>query len=402
MSDSSDSDDFLGYVPFPATKRKRTVVTLTPSPKPPVTLQTPDTSGTAESKMDDAARTEAEAKKKINLAFVPSQVSDPSTLFWRKTSGKKKAKGRATLQWYPCRECHPDEGIGLNIPQKWDNKAKVLVQYIEGTSFDCREIIPRSSLIPFHGDDGGSTAKSSERMAWCPQKIKEMSDRNRKSKKKAFSDESSIRAMELYMEKVLDVSISRMKELKAKAKTASEDLRDLQHLQDEGEEQSPHSTTGSAIISQSQGDNETDECSSTDEYEDCQDRKTQVLRPGDIVEYYQPNQVFGDSRFLGKAEIEAINCSKEMVLKLRGGVFLDRDQKVKRIKVMKRKKLEDFDGQWMRIRDYKLRSATLKTSRETGMKAEAIRLKRVIDEKKQKTVKKLKDEGLEQFTGFLE
>jgi hypothetical protein len=162
-------------------------------------------------------------------------------------------------------------------------------------------------------------------------------------------------------------------------------------------------SSSSAIISQSQEveRSDHDEYSSEDFSNVMRRGKTKdfILRPGDQIAFYQPNMVHGDKRAYREAVIESIDCKKDLVITLQGGSFLDRDQKVRRIKKFLRGKLEDDDGNWTTVRDFKLASAKLKGP--IGVAAEAKRLKEIVDRQKQITKEKLKEEGLEGFGGFL-
>ena len=419
MSDSSDDDDLLSFTPFKgANKRQRTASTSPPPPSHQKSSEN-DTSAInkseAELETDQIDETQAEARRKVNTSFVPTRVESPSMLYWHKISNKKKK-----VNWYPCRECHQDEVIGLKLPQTWDNEEKALIQYIEGTSFGSRTLVARKSLFLYNGNEiktddtdtpgnGNLDSDETEAPCWCPTKLKETSKRNRKRRTKEFCNEACVRAMELYMEKVLDTSIERMKELREKREAkVKEEIKEQQEWQlsqnllkedNGGDGQSPF-PLDSAIISQSQEDN--DDYSSSDDFNTLSKhtRKKLLLRPGDIIGYYEPNQTFGDAKYLRRGEVEEIDCRKEMVLRVSGGVYFDKEAKVKLIKRIMRGKYEDFNGVWMHVEDYKLISATTK-KKVSGMKARALELKKVIDEKKKEAVENMKTEGLGKFTDFV-
>ncbi len=329
------------------------------------------------------------------------------------------------MTWHPCRECHHDEGIGLDIPDSWDNDQKALVQYVEGTKFGLRALVSRKTLFPYHGNepekqDNGvvNNFNGTENNAdcWCPEKLKLMSQCNRKNRSKEFSDEACVRAMELYMEKVLHTAIERMMELKEQQEAEAKKEVEIQKewtlsVQDHDDDndnahQSPL-VTNSAIISQSQEDligEEGGNYSSSDDVNllsQCQTSRKLPIRPGDIIQYYEPNQIFGDTSYLREAEVEEIDCKTEMVLRASGGIYLGKDEKVKLIKRVIRGKLQDFNGNWMYIGDYKLKSAKTIKNCKSGIEAKANELKKVLEKQKQEASEKLKEKGLEKFADFI-
>jgi hypothetical protein len=387
------------------------------------------------------------ALKKAETSSVPDGIKHPNMLFWRKLSHRKKigkskrGNDHCSFQWYPCRTCSPDEVSGLNLPQKWDVQKKVLVQYLEGTGFTTREIVLKNHLVPHYGEernmkgngridsqlqnDGGNLNNNSENFQehqyeWCPVAMREMSNRNRKSRKKLFHDETCVLAMELYMKKVMDTAVQRMNmnltetnDEEAPYKVKDDDNQSCSsplksELQDRGSnnDEKFSSCTNSLLISQDACEHEVDcshEANSDDESAIVLpfNRTKETLRAGDVIEYYQPNMVFGDDRAYRKARIDEIACKKEMVLKLQGGDYLDRDQRVKRLQKMSRGKLVPCDEEWVHLRNFRLRSGKLKGIEHGGILEEAKQMKESISRNKEMMKKTLKSEGLEMFGDFL-
>ena len=351
------------------------------------------------------------ARRKVKMSFVPVQLESPSMLYWCKQISRKKTN------WYPCRECHQDEVIGLDLPQTWNKAESALVQFIEGTRFGKKSLVARNKLLPY----GGKVVKSDVRTehqhfssshakhqneikapCWCPSMMINMSKRNRMSKQKIFSTEECVKAMELYMVKVLETSIQRMK-AKVEVQEEMENCSQLHETEELNQNlrQIKNYSPGSAIISQSQ--EEDDNYSSSDDFHSLsqQIRKKIPLRPGDIIEYYEPNQVFGDKLYLRSAEIEEINCQSEMIVRISGGVYLSKDQKVRLLKRILRGKLKDINGRWMKVEDYKLTSAKTNRTEKVGVAAHAAELKEIIELKKKEAIEQLKDKGLEKFSSFI-
>jgi len=394
-SDLDSDDELLNFQAFSNKKQKREI-----NKDDVLTSRAPRTSRSG-SKVEKTVSNETKALRIVSCASVPSEVRHPRDLYWHKEIKKRGSKKTAPVQWHPCRTCHPDDATGLNLPEKWDQSKKSLVQYIEGTGFKHLSLVGKSTLVPYHGkNDNEKNPADVIVHEWCSDKMNKLANQNRKSRKKHFQDEASITAMELYMKKVMKAAVERMQE-KKKCQDSEDEME--QEMKPDSSSTECQLSSSSAIISQSQEveRSDHDEYSSEDFSNMMRRGKTKdfILRPGDQIAFYQPNMVHGDKRAYREAVIESIDCKKDLVITLQGGSFLDRDQKVRRIKKFLRGKLEDDDGNWTTVRDFKLASAKLKGP--IGVAAEAKRLKEIVDRQKQITKEKLKEEGLEGFGGFL-
>lgn len=391
-------------------------------------------------KEDDNDLLRARAMKKALTSSVPDAIQHPNMLFWSKPSqnrSKNKSKRAGSnhyYEWYPCRTCSPDEVSGLNLPQNWDTTKKVLVQYLEGTGFSKRELILKNRLVPYHGKDSNMERNDDERIenaqqdgqecyspiiegdrnetqtfVWCPLAMEEMSNRNRKSRKKLFQDESNVLAMELYMKRVMDTAVERMKSnhqicsspLTSKVNESKPNTQSVS---------SSSRNSNSVMVSQDIICENDPEHAQQDEEDDSDDdsnlltpspRAKETLRAGDVIAYYQPNMIFGDQRAYREARIDEIACKKELVLKLQGGDYLDRNQRVKRLEKMSRGNLVPCDESWIHLHNFRLQSGKIKGAKNTGIVEEAKRLKRSLDHNKEKMKEKLKSQGLDMFGNFL-
>mmetsp|Transcript_16643 Transcript_16643/g.24914 ORF Transcript_16643/g.24914 Transcript_16643/m.24914 type:complete len:403 (-) Transcript_16643:167-1375(-) len=396
-SDSDSDDELLNFQAFKSDTCKKPRRELDKEFPPPVIPKiSSSTSNDAEEKI---VSHEAKALKIVERATVPGEVKGPDHLYWYRDEKRKKGRKRKanTVHWLPCRTCHPDEAIGLNVgAEKWNQDKKVLIQFIEGTCFTQRSLVLKKQLVPYLGEN---SSDEDNLHAWCPEKLKQLSIQNGRSKKKGFQDETGIIAMELYMQKVLDTVVQRMQEIQ-KLEVQGIELDSSTHCEDI--EDSPKSS-GSALISQSQDVDESNcEGGYSSDGSDIairREKQKDVLRPGDHIAYYDPNAVHGDPRGYREAVVESINCKKELVLALQGGSFLDRQHRVQRIKKVFRGKLEDEDGTWKPVKSFKLQTARLKGT--IGVAAEAKRLKEIVSRQKQITTEKLKADGLGGFVGFL-
>uniref|UniRef100_A0A7S3QJV7 Uncharacterized protein n=1 Tax=Chaetoceros debilis TaxID=122233 RepID=A0A7S3QJV7_9STRA len=359
---------------------------------------------------------EDSAKRKAQIAYIPKEkVTRPSLLGWSKKFGKSRQK-KKQADYYPCRECHPDEGIGLDIDQGWDRNKKVLVQFIEGTEFTSRALISRNQLIPF---DNGEINGNSENI-WSPQLMNNCMERLRKDRRKKLKEKGNgkgtpnsdrvnnepdlfTRSMELYMQRVLGVAsqeeltqLNKEKELKLTGETEPSQPSSEQ-------ESSSNLSQASAIVSQSQ---ETIlEDSSSDD--DCnvfsrEKRKCERLRSGDVIEYYAPIGVFGDKRFHRQTTVQAVNPQKkDFVLELENGEFIPKNCKVRRIEMLLRGKKKDVEGSWKEIQAYKLLKARMKNQESSGITCSVKRIKAIVSKNQQEFLKKSKELGMGDATDFM-
>lgn len=385
---------------------------------------------TSSDSQDDTSNNQVRAMKKAQASSVPDGITHPNMLFWFKPSrGKgKKSKGGANkcyFQWKPCRICSPEEVSGLDLPQEWDYDKKALVQYVEGTGFALRQVVSKNRLVPYHGREEGPVSekmcddeknakqaknaveKSEGLFQWCPLAMEETCNNNRKSRRKMFQDESNVLAVELYLKKVMDTAVERMKRLKADEKkkevmdsgdrlVSSLSCEPQTHGNISDHEECSSSSPNSAIVSQ-------EVCESDDDstFVKASNRNKETLRAGDVIAYYQPNMIFGDERGFRTARIDEIACKKVMVLKLQGGDYLDREQRVKRLEKMFRGKLVSCDEPWVLLKNLRLRSGKLKGIQTTGIVEETKRIKRVLEKSNEETKEKLKSEGLGMYNTFL-
>ena len=84
------------------------------------------------------------AKRKMKHIRVSARIRSQSQLYWHRPS--------ETSEVHPCRTCEPDEALGLpDIPETWNEKRKVLVQYIVYPNIGDMRLVSRNELIPYHG-----------------------------------------------------------------------------------------------------------------------------------------------------------------------------------------------------------------------------------------------------------
>eukprot|EP00429_Kryptoperidinium_foliaceum_P035575 CAMPEP_0176170610 /NCGR_PEP_ID=MMETSP0120_2-20121206/87343_1 /TAXON_ID=160619 /ORGANISM="Kryptoperidinium foliaceum, Strain CCMP 1326" /LENGTH=299 /DNA_ID=CAMNT_0017508419 /DNA_START=14 /DNA_END=914 /DNA_ORIENTATION=- len=88
-------------------------------------------------------------------------------------------------------------------------------------------------------------------------------------------------------------------------------------------------------------------------------RTTKIeLRPGDVIEYFPPELVFGRKNSSKQSMIVGVNKKKSNPLNLESGDFLPKDSRVRRIaKMWRGKVVPDTKSVWRVIEDYSLPTA---------------------------------------------
>mmetsp|Transcript_3676 Transcript_3676/g.4324 ORF Transcript_3676/g.4324 Transcript_3676/m.4324 type:complete len:515 (+) Transcript_3676:177-1721(+) len=414
------------------------------------------------------ANVDIEAQRIANTSNIPIQtkLNSSTQLYWHFMKKKR------TKLYYPCKECHPDDAIGLDVPQQWDNEKKALVQYIEeGCQFDGVRLISRGVLVPFHGhghrgstsaskktkknskndigDDndndeqkqGGKRENESdmmEKQKWCSKTmtlyVKQI--RNLLKKKKNTEEHDinvRVRAMELYLQRVLDTSIEREKDLKLKEEKEQEEyIQEFDEVNENvGDSLSSKivetkisscavatnnntvvSTPSSAVISQEtchEESHDSDEDSLSDMESIEYKHKSESIRPHDIIEYYEPIGIFGDKRWLKQAQVLAVDPRGDPILQLSDGNYLDKETKVKRVMILRRGKMTDFskEGLYKQIQEYKLRKAVWKGNdngegiKSSGILMKAEQFREVIKKTQETMVENVKAAGLGDCTDFM-
>jgi len=389
----SDDDDLLNFVAFPkkkevqsdnlpisaATAVQNTAVSVSPSACSPCKV-------TQEYDDDETESAEKEAEKRARIASIPDVIKNPSELYWH-TRSKKGLKIHE-----PCRECHPDEALGLDIIQNWDPEKRVLVQYIEYVAPAERAVVNRKSLTPYHGYKNIKEVKASTPAVWCTEKLK-LLKRQRKIKK---WDAYELITEELYLQRILNHAI------------VKHEL--VQNIEDKKEKDALISSQINSCppnkhLEKVKARDFTSASSDEDDLEVGMKRcKSVQLRCGDVIEYYDPMFVFGNARGLKTATILAVNPKAYPVLKLSSDDVLPIETLVKRIQVMRRGKLVDNQekGEFNGIEWYKLwKDEKNLVNRSLSINKEAKRCRDIVVSAQERFNKKVQKIGLGDCTEIM-
>ena len=274
----------------------------------------------------------------------------------------------------PCRKCDPEEGRGLILTEV-DPSKNALIQYIEYPFMGQLEVVSLGVLIPYNGScgegikelkgndciqrDAGQEFNNNGK--WSPHICSLYSKQLEKDYTKLY-----IRTQFLHMGRILDNV--------TKATTESDEVVDTM-ARSSSDGHSDCAAQGSQLSSSVAiplnvetkickktviCDEEPfdDEIVSCDSHHSDTGHKTEMIRPGDILNYYSHLHVKGDSRGFREATVLSVNPRGKPILVLDNGEFLPSDTEIKRLKVMHRGKLIDHNSIYRRIESFKLRKAS--------------------------------------------
>lgn len=283
-------------------------------------------------------------------------------LGWQKAAKHKNQKENT---WYPCRLCHPDEGIGLFEKSYPD---RTLVRYLGYQSFTQGHY---AQIKPTEYFQLAVTNRESGMETY------------RKHLQKHFKeDKIARRAEELAVRAIWNIVEEREKTNSQHAKSTVKKVAKTTSLK----LPSPMSkkTLLKRTFSDSDSDYSSNEDSSDNDAEMKGEEKTskKPLRAGDVIQYYHPIGVAGKVDWLKRAVIVGVDAKdKKFPLNLDSGDYLDRSALVQRVKRRLRGELEACKyAAFKEIREYGL--TTTGTKEMLAMKATAEKWKRILQEGK--------------------
>ena len=306
--------------------------------------------------------------------MLPRDITAPSQLFWHKTTVKGVKK------YYPCcQSTNTDIASGLKLPKRetWDTTKKTFIHYVKSACLAMGEynVVSTSTLVPFHGNEV-STEGGDAVGQWCPQLCSAYETQMKKQLRKAGENELdtgvSVRSHMIFLEKILE-NAKVLEEQKTKLATAKQKktskIRPVNAMD-----------VDKMLLARSASD--TEESSSDDDgAEGVCERKTELIRPGDVIEYTDVMAIQGDKNYQMTSKILSVDPRRTPVLVLENGDFLPPETRVKRIKKIYRGNLLDCDkARYKPISDFKLSKASLVGAEgvAAGIKKEAERVGEVI------------------------
>lgn len=387
MDTDSDEDSLLDF-----DSNFKTTASAKKRPRTETTTVTNIDISPEKVKEDQEAKDRQKAKTRVDVRTVPPEIKHPNQLFWY----IKKSKGRkGTQKLFPCRKCDKSEGEHRGV-KDFDETKKNLVEYLDKDIE--MEPVPLGNLVPYHGQKETDVKEASAEYKWSPELLQQFRKQCENSKKKDYEDDVGILEAELYLEKVMDTAVEKMKELEEREK--SHDYIDFDELiskpppSDYNSGKDDADSPGSAIITQ--GSASDDENTITMRIIGA---KVGTLRVGDILQYYEPNATHGEDKDLKQNVIQKINARirdhSDICLTMEGGSLLPKNHKVRRVQKIFNNKLKDCSIGWAYVKDYRLIGGTLEG--DIGMKQEAQEVGKIFDKNNQELKQQLKSAGLGHF-----
>lgn len=277
-------------------------------------------------------------------------------LGWYKARTKKGKRGDT---WYPCRKCHPDEGIGL---------------------FEKKEITPNKILIRFLGYHSEFTGNYEQ----IPEnRFVPLSNENRQQGLESFKKDSKLKQfpIKLRTEELAIISMWEKVEEREKETVSNMNTKQTGLNVTKSQQLPAEKPTKKRVLV-----NEEDEesmCSDDDDDDEVnqqqKQKKKELLRDGDVIEYYDPIGVSGNEKWLRTATILGIDPKSALPLNLSNGQTIDRTVRVKRVRRRYRGTIEDYSkGVFKALKDYSLRACG--TQELVGIKQMALKAKEIRKE----------------------
>uniref|UniRef100_A0A7S2KP02 Uncharacterized protein n=1 Tax=Leptocylindrus danicus TaxID=163516 RepID=A0A7S2KP02_9STRA len=411
----SDDDDLLNFDPFAPSQQSQQ---STASSEDDALLSPPSTAtATDEKKIENhESRVEKAAKSIVESNHIASdKLRKPSELYWHKCASK------AGVRFYPCRLCPQKEAFGLYFSNgdKLKEDTHVLVQYINYPDFEKYKIVTKKALLEYH--NGGDPGRWNEKL--CELYAKQERARHRqkragsnsratpkkmgKARNESFELDRDVRVEILFLGQVLALAQQTERDDRLQEEEYRRERIEIQEEHRKKEQQHTNTSTsdgnddddGSLEEPYSQTINEDEEDRMYGYFNSATTKSNEPIRVGDWITYFSHVFAAGDKRGRRVAEVLEVNPRGNPVLRLDNGEFLPKDTQVKRIKVIKRKKLEDHPfGIFRPISGFKLRTMARK---DPAGKTESERLGNIIQKNLQKFNDNLKKDGLESMSCFM-
>mmetsp|Transcript_45533 Transcript_45533/g.110301 ORF Transcript_45533/g.110301 Transcript_45533/m.110301 type:complete len:406 (-) Transcript_45533:217-1434(-) len=312
---------------------------------------------------------EAKARETIEGLKYPGlgDTNRTDQLGWHKAPKQKRAKENT---WYPCRLCKPDERIGLI---QNSSKGKILVRYLGYQSVDAAH-------------QYGFIKQKEYIQLTIGNKESGMNVYIKHLKKRFKDDEVGFRAEVLAVREMWRLVEEREEILVSNAKSAQNEATKTQSTPSASRKATLKATLSDCGESSDEGNSDSD-LDLNDIGKRTASKKT-PLRAGDVIEYYDPIGVAGNSQWLKTAVILGVAAKDtNSPLNLDTGDLLDRESRIKRVKRSCKSKLEIcHDAKFMAVDAYGLRSSGAKEMIGINAKVERAR-----------QIRKEFHEGVEEF-----
>jgi len=340
----------------------------------------------------------------VNRVEIPEDVRTVSQLQWyRLRLLQTEERTRETLK--PCRVLSRGEAVKqirrMDIHKSGMTETKAVIQYLTFPNVDrgMYKCVDKSLLIPFGypSEDGSSATFNDDYL------------RRYLKQEGKTTKASSLEAMRLFIKRVFDHARDTEKRSREQADKDLNDYYDDTNSEDDGDD-SFRKGSGSKQVQFEVAENTDDDDDADaaaddldvpytqaitfdpDDFGPIEERSNEPIRPGDVIQYYSPIFVAGDSRGLRQATVLAVDPTAEMQLTLSNGEYIPENVKVKRIKVILDGELVDHPGIYRPISRFKLVKRGSATAAD-AIAMEASRFGRIMQTNMNKLKKKAEANG---------
>lgn len=315
---------------------------------------------------------------------IDKRLDSPDSLYWHVCKKKKK------LIIFPVRiPPNESEYIGyLEVLKKKLDDKKIVVQYVQfphaeisSKDIGLYAVIPKSQLVPYHGD-------YDDKDRWCPDLSKKYFQQLKKQHKRV--GDQQVRVEELYLQRILK-----------KAKDELESTANLEQYDvavEEPDELKEEELKPFVNNQEIDSDIETDGGNRRSKRHRSDDENKDWLHVGDVIKLFKPNTLSGLPENLRYATIKAINPRDDYALTVdcdgEWNMIIPNDHPIMRVKRNERGKLVDCIGNaFWPVESFTMKREGDKNARKKLMDEKVRGMKEIFDKNKRAVLEKIEKDG---------
>jgi len=312
------------------------------------------------------------ALKKAESLSLPVGIREPSELKWYYHHDDEDG----TKRYFPCRLCDASEAIYVNLEPLWDPNEVSLIQVLEYPPTKPfkggkdRILADLSSLKPYNNN--------SSETVWDKKIYKKYTKQRRQQKRKGSItvSESDAMAGYIFLNRILKAALTYLDKSDDAFQTVENDS------ENDGDSwmETPYELAHDAPNMFPQ---------------ETFDKKTEPLRPGDVIRYFSPIYCAGDSRGKRVATVLSTNPSSSYMIRLDNNEILPNETLIKRVQVVKDGKLYPHDGLNRPVDSFKLKKRELiQQNAKTVLEAQAKAVGNIVNRHVEDMQQMMTKEGL--------
>jgi hypothetical protein len=278
------------------------------------------------------------------------KVNDLAALGWRRVTRKKGAGTKPKHYYFPCLRI-PEDEARLIFDDVSSNKTAITYLGKFWKDATKMETVVRTTVFGLHQAQMPNMTDDQVTLL----NLLDESDEEILSRflDQQFSKKDAVkrRAEELVFMKTVEMVRQNQLAKEARHRLEQDDLAKMATI--------PSSEVHSNQIKANQdGESDDNDDESSIPFSPDSRKKRIVLRPGDVIEYYETNRVFGRPDARRVSTIVGINPRGHFPINLESGDPLQADDRIRRIqKMFKGHLVEETDGTFRAIKNYSLRAA---------------------------------------------